>query len=301
LYLVAKFHNLKKLKHYNLQIMKYDPGNISQYFDEFGIREWDRLSSSPIGEISFEIHAHYLRQFLQCGMRVLEIGAGPGKFTQLLVEIGLRVVVADISPIQVELNRKIADEKGFAGGVEDWLVLDICDLSRIKPGSFDAVVVYGGPFSFTLDQRTQALAECRSVLRPGGLLLLSVMCLWGTAHATLANVLSIDPKVNRGIISSGDLTPETYPGRKNRFMHLFRSNELRTWLEEGGFTVLKMSASGCLSTRWESELADIRSNMELWSELLQLELEACAEPGALDMGTHLIAAACKEDRSGETI
>ena len=273
--------------------MNYDPASISHYFDEFGMLEWDRLTSSPAGEISLALHVHYLKQFIQPGMRVLEIGAGPGRFTQILVELGVHVVVGDISPVQVELNRKMACEKGFEDGVESWHVIDICDLSPISQGSFDAVVAFGGPFSYVVEKRDQALAECWRVLRPEGVLVLSVMSLWGTAHATLENVLTVDPKYNQKITSSGDLIPENYPGRVGRFMHLFRSQEIRRWLEKGDFSIFAMSATGCLSTRWDDKLPEIRTDENKWNELVRMELEACAEPGTLDMGTHLIAVARK--------
>jgi len=40
-------------------------------------------------------------------------------------------------------------------------------------------------------------------------------------------------------------------------------------------------------------LAEIRADEGKWQELLRMELEACAEPGCLDMGTHLIGVARK--------
>lgn len=151
--------------------------------------------------------------------------------------------------------------------------------------------------SYVLDQRDKALAECWRVLADDGLLLCSVMCLWGTAHRTLNNVLSLPLETNQAIISSGDLRSDTYPGRSRNFMHLFRSDELHRCLEGNGFQVLGLSAAGCLATRWDELLQEIRKDAEKWQELLDVELKASAEPGCLDMGTHLIGVARK--RSGE--
>jgi hypothetical protein len=38
-------------------------------------------------------------------------------------------------------------------------------------------------------------------------------------------------------------------------------------------------------------LKEIRNDADKWNELLRMELEACAEEGCLNMGTHLIAVA----------
>ena len=270
----------------------YDPQTVGVYFDSYGEREWQRLVASPLNEISLYIHCHYLERYIRKGARVLEIGAGAGRFTQILVELGACVVAADISAGQLELNRRHAAELGFAVGVEGWLQADICDLGRFAEASFDAVVAYGRPFSYVLDRRDTALAECRRVLKPGGALLMSVMCLWGSARRSLAEVLQgTPPEDNRRITSTGDITPQTFPGRKDNFMHLFRSPELRGWLEGAGWKVLAISASSCLADSGMIQIEKLRGDPKLWEELLRMELEASADPGCLDMGTHLIAAA----------
>jgi SAM-dependent methyltransferase len=110
------------------------------FYDQDPEREWLRLVRSPLEEIKLHIHSHYLRTYLAPGMRVLEIGAGPGRFTKVLHELGCSVVVGDISSRQLEANEAKAKELGFAASVERWLKLDICDMACLESGSFDAVV-----------------------------------------------------------------------------------------------------------------------------------------------------------------
>lgn len=274
----------------------YDPEVTARHFDDFGIREWERLTQTPSDEASLYIHTHYLEKHISKGKRVLEIGAGAGRFTQILARSGAKINVADISNVQLEINQKFAVELGFEKSVVDRQQVDICDLAQFESDSFDYVVAYGGPFSYVLDKRDLALSECLRVLRPGGLLILSVMSLWGSAHGRLDGVLSAPISVNQKITSTGDISPATFPERKSNFMHLFRAGELYEWLSSKKISILDMSASNCLSLTWDGMLKEIRNNADKWNELLRMELEACADPGCLNMGNHIIAVARKPKR-----
>lgn len=161
---------------------------------------------------------------------------------------------------------------------------------------FDFVVAYGGPLSYVIDQRDLALSECWRVLKPGGLLLFSVMSMWGSIHRFLDYIMEIPMAVNRMVIHSGDLSPDTFDN-EGHHMHMFRAAELRHWLEDSGWEIIALSASNALSTGWEDLLCQVRLDEEKWNALLQVELEACAEEASLNMGTHLIAVVKKPANS----
>jgi len=273
----------------------YHPEYVSQFYDAYGDREWQRLTATPEDEVKLHVHTHYLRKHLQAGMRVLEIGAGAGRFTQVLAGLGCRLWVADISAGQLELNRQHASSEGFEAAIENWQVMDICDMSPLPGEAFDAVVAYGGPLSYVFVRADRAVLECKRVLRPGGVVLLSVMSLWGTVHQSLRGVLAVPAAQNERITASGDLIPEYLPGNTHN-CHMYRSQELRDVLEQAGLQVVDLSASNCLSTHWNALLLERRQGQEdtsTWQELLRMEVEACAAPGCLDMGTHLLAVARK--------
>jgi SAM-dependent methyltransferase len=271
---------------------KYDSGWVEKYYDEYGDKEWRRLTQTPFDEVSLHVHTHYLEQHVQPGSHVLEIGAGAGRFTQVLTGLDCRILVADISPVQLDLNRRHGEELGFAEAVEGWVKLDVCDMSDLAPASFDAVVCYGGALSYVFERASEAIGECARVLRKDGNFLASVMSLWGTAHNALRGVLDVPVEYNKRIINTGDLTAENYP-TGHHFCHMYRAGEFRDLLSGAGLEVIAMAASNALSARWNDLLVEIRHDAEKWTELLRMELEATQEPGCLNMGTHLIAVARK--------
>jgi 2-polyprenyl-3-methyl-5-hydroxy-6-metoxy-1,4-benzoquinol methylase len=269
------------------QTSAYKPEWVAARYDERGEQEWERFSRSPVDAISLFIHTHYLREFVNPGSRVLDVGAGPGRFTQVLAEMGCRVVAADISQVQLDLHRKYAKESAFDDAVEDRLQLDVCDMHSLEAESFDAVVCYGGPLSYVFEKAPVALQECVRVCKKEGHVLASVMSLWGSAHRLLPGVLAVPPENNRKITDTGDLTPKNWDAATHH-CHMFRSGELRQMVSRSGLTVLAMSASNCVSTVWEELLREAKEDPDKWQEVLRMELEACREDGCLDVGTHMI-------------
>jgi SAM-dependent methyltransferase len=265
----------------------YDPALVAQYFDAFGAREWTRLVDTPADEVKLHVHTHFLREHIRAGMHVLDIGAGAGRFTQLLAALGATITVADLSPGQLALNRAYANQYAFAHAVTDWIEADVCDLRAFADTAFDAVVCYGGPLSYVFERRREALAELCRVTAPGGVLLLSVMSLWGTVHAKLPGILTLDAAENAHIIATGDSRLGAADGTQHH-CHMYRAHEFRGLLGATGCEVLALSASNCLSTAWGEELIAIRADAARWNELLAMEVEACAQDGSLDLGTHLI-------------
>lgn len=272
---------------------KYDREWVKSYFNEFGQKEWERWDSTTVDQIKLEVHLHYIRKYLKANARVLEIGAGPGRFTQYIAQITNRIIVADISPVQLQLNQENARNMGYSDSIQKWIECDICDLQpHFKDAEFDVVVCYGGPLSYVFEERTRAISELLRITKPNGLLLLSVMSLWGTLHHCLPLVLDLDPGINTAIIATGDLDSSKSEA-STHFSHMYRASEFRQHLEKAGAEILAMSASDCLVATWSDSLADLQKDTNKWQHLLEMEIEACCEPGCLDMGTHLIAV-CKK-------
>src|SRR5262245_21944447 len=126
----------------------YDAEQVQRFYDSLGELEWHRFEKTPADRVSLEVHRRLLAEYVEPGMRVLDAGAGPGRFTIELARIGARVVVGDLSPEQLRLNEARVAEAGCQDAVESRQLLDITDLSRFGDAGFDAVVCFGGPLSY---------------------------------------------------------------------------------------------------------------------------------------------------------
>jgi SAM-dependent methyltransferase len=260
--------------------VRYDPEHIARYFDEYGAQEWERFDASPMDRVNLEIHLRFLREHVRPGDRVLDAGAGPGRFTLELARLGATVVAGDISPRQLALHAE--KTAAVEESVEARELLDIRDLGLFDDASFDAVVCFGGPLSYVLDEAETALSELIRVTKREGRVLLSVMSLLGAARAFydyfpgMIDEFGWERAVAE-VFETHDLSADLNRGH---VLRLYRWSDLALLFERADCRIVDASASNFISV-----------GRETWDDrFLEYEIAACREPGALDGGTHLIAA-----------
>ncbi len=270
--------------------MRYDPGHISKYYDEYGEREWERFEKTPANMVNFHIHLYYLKQFIRSGDFVLEAGAGPGRFTIELAKLGAYITVGDISKTQLNLNREKVSQAGYENQVARRELLDIVDLSQFPSQSFDAVVCYGGVLSYVFDEADRAIAEMLRVTKPGGYVLLSVMSLLGSTIASLPGILQIAKQSGlesvQNVMDTGNLVGDISNGHHCR---MYRWENLKKLLSGHRCKIKCASAANFLSTVHEDALREVIAHHPgLWKRFLEWEIEFSKQPGAIDSGTHMI-------------
>jgi tRNA G46 methylase TrmB len=103
-----------------------DRERMRAFYDTLGEGEWTRLESSPRGRVVCEVHRRFHERFVHRGDHVLEIGAGPGRFTFDLAH------VTDFSAVQLELHRQRVGATPAEVAVLTRELLDVCDTSRYR-------------------------------------------------------------------------------------------------------------------------------------------------------------------------
>ena len=264
--------------------MTYDRRRAAEFFDDYGEQEWTRFEQIRMGPANFDVHAHYLRRFVRPGDRVLDVGAGPGRFTIELARIGAGVVVADVSPGQLALNREKVAEAGVEDSVVDRVVADVTDLSAFADERFDAAVCYGGPLSYVVDRADEAVAELVRVVRAGGHVLVSAMSLVGAFSHYADIVLELAARDGaqklEDVVRTGVLPQE--PDYGHLPMRLYRWRELHELLSHHA-DVVAHAAAGLMRPSEQPATPELR---EL---LVRLELDLGAEPAAIDAAEHMLA------------
>jgi len=277
--------------------MSYDPSSVSAYFDTFATREWDRLEATLQGRCNYAVHRRFLDEYVRPGMRVLDVGAGPGRFAIDLIASGARVTLVDLSPVQLALAHTRLVEQGMLDRVEDFLRLDVVDMRSIESSVYDLVVCYGGVISYARERHGEAVRELARVVRPGGAILLSVMSLHGALRLVgpldAASVLeTIDKHLDWDAILSGAQVTYTRPdsGEFHQPIALFTSIGLRATLEAAGLRVEKLACANHVLPQY-LRVPKIEESPAACDAVVKLEVAFCDHPGLIDAGGHLIAIA----------
>jgi len=264
--------------------------SIKGYYDALGEKEWDRLTETVRGRVSLEIHRRFLRRFVSPGSRVLEVGAGPGRFTLELAAIGATVVVTDVSEVQLGLNEARLRGSEAERRVERRELLDVCDTSRYADGEFDAVVAFGGPLSYAFERTEEAMRGLLRVIRPEGIVVASVMSLLGGWRYFLRAITALSEEANDKVLRTGDLRHVVSdPGA--HICQMFRWADIEALVERSGGRMVDGSASNWASLGESESLARLEADAERWGHFLEHEVAACEQLGARDGGTHILFAA----------
>ena len=135
-------------------------GNYYENYDEDG-----RLRSHH-GMVEFLTTMRYVQRYLQPGMRILEIGAGTGRYSHALARQGYRVDAVEL----LEHNIEIFQQNTMPGEPVSVIQGNAMDLSVFADATYDITLLLGPMYHlFTREDQLKALGEAIRVTKKGGI------------------------------------------------------------------------------------------------------------------------------------
>ncbi len=211
-------------------------GALRQYYDRG--REQARLGES-YGPLEFaRTQEIILRHLPPPPAVVADIGGGPGRYALWLARLGYQVVHRDLVPLHVDQLREAAgDDPRVQAAVGDARQLDL------GSGSADAVLLLGPLYHLDRrEDRLQALAEARRVVRPGGPVFAAAISRWAGRIDGMLRLRQYEtiPGSEAGLAGmerTGRLPP-LQPGSFCGYTH--RPGQLRAELSASGWRVIDL-------------------------------------------------------------
>lgn len=152
---------------------------VSGFYDHVG-NEDTRLKRTRHGQLEYLTTMSFIHRYADAKSRVLEVGAGTGRYSIALAKEGMDVtaveLVAGNLAVLQENGRGLPNLMSFQG--------DATDLGRFEDGSFDVTLVLGPMYHlYEPDEVDRAIDEAIRVTRPGGVIFFAFLSVYGIMYA----------------------------------------------------------------------------------------------------------------------
>ena len=148
---------------------KQTPSLIEKYYNKFN--EDHRLTTRH-GQVEFNTTMHFIKKFLsqlQCAkeLRALELGAGTGKYSLALCDLGCDVTAVELVKRNIEVLRSHHKK------IKTWQA-DARDISFLDDEKFDLTLVFGPLYHLHGDEnKLKVLNEAKRVTKKGGIIMIA--------------------------------------------------------------------------------------------------------------------------------
>lgn len=257
--------------------------DVTQYLiDYYSHYDEDSRLASRHGSVEFLTTMRYIEKYLRPGARVLEIGAGTGRYSHALARQGYAVDAVELVEHNIEVFRKntlpgerVAITKGNA-----------LNLSALPDDIYDLTLLLGPLYHlYNKADKRQALAEAIRVTRPGGVVfaayVISDGCLLdeGFRHGNI----DVAGYVRDGLLDEATFAARSQP--KDLF-ELVRKEDVDELMSAFPVTQLHyVAADGCaLLLREELD----RMEDEVFALYLRYHFATCERPDLLGVTSHAL-------------
>ena len=215
--------------------------DINQYIvDFYDHYDEDGRLTSKHGSVEFLTTMRYIERYIKPGDRVLEIGAGTGRYSHALARRGYQVDAVELVAHNIEIFRK----NTLPGEQITVTQGNALDLSAFSDGDYDITLLLGPLYHlYTVEDKREALREAIRVTKPGGVVF---------AAYVISDGCLIDEGFQRGkfsvaeYIEAGLLDADTFAaksGPKDLF-ELVRKEDIDALMSSFPVTRLHYVASG---------------------------------------------------------
>ncbi len=142
--------------------------------------EDSRLQRSRHGQLEYAVTMHYIHRFVKTGSRILEVGAGTGRYSAALAREGMNMTAVELVESNLSVLRNhskgLKNIQSFQG--------DATNLSRFEDQTFDMTLVLGPLYHlYETEDVQKAIDEAIRVTKENGVILFAFLSVFGIMYA----------------------------------------------------------------------------------------------------------------------
>ncbi len=232
------------------------------------------------GGVEFITTMRYVEKYLRPGCRIIEIGAGTGRYSHALARRGYRVDAVELLEHNIEIFRRNTEE-GEPVTISQGNALD---LSEYEDDKYDISLLLGPMYHlFNRDDQRRALAETVRVTKPGGI----VFAAYCMGDASILQYGFVRGKIHE-IVEKCMIDTETFETFSNPWdiFELYRKEDIDALRSDLKVTQLHyVAADG-----YANHMIDTLENMdeETYRLFLKYHLATCERPELTGYSNHTL-------------
>ena len=144
------------------------------------IDEDGRLQRTRHGQLEYRTTMTYIHRYANIQSKVLEVGAGTGRYSIALAKEGMDVTAVEL------LENNLAVLKENSKGMDNLQAFqgDTTDLGRFSNDTFDVTLILGPMYHlYETDEVNRAIDEAIRVTKPGGVMLFAFISVFAIMYA----------------------------------------------------------------------------------------------------------------------
>lgn len=132
--------------------------NLINYYNKFNE---DKRLNTRHGKVEFITSIKYIEKYLKSDSKIIDIGAGTGKYSIYLSNKGYDVTAVELVKHNLRMIEKNSSVKAYLGNA--------LDLSKFKDNSFDITILFGPMYHLiSKEDKIKALSEAKRITKKNG-------------------------------------------------------------------------------------------------------------------------------------
>ena len=151
---------------------------VSSFYNQAD--EDTRLQRTRHGQLEYAVTMHYIHRFIKPGARILEVGAGTGRYSIALAKEGMNVTAVELVESNLSVLQK--NSKGLPG-IRSFQG-DAANLSQFEDQTFDLTLELGPMYHlYEAADVQKAIDEAIRVTKRNGVILFAFLSVYGIMYA----------------------------------------------------------------------------------------------------------------------
>ncbi len=256
---------------------------IAKYYQSYD--EDGRLNTRH-GMVEFLTTMRYIERYIKPGMKVIEIGAGTGRYSHALAHRGFRVDAVELVEHNIDIF-KLRTQKGEKVTISQG---NATDLSGFEDESYDITLLLGPMYHlFEKEDQLKALSEALRVTKKGG----TVYAAYCAMDSSILTYGFIRGRIHE-LIEKCMVDPETFAACSNPWdiFELYRKEDIDMLMENFAAKRLHYVAADGYANHMRDALASM--DEKTFNLFIRYHFATCERADMVGLSHHVLDIFTKE-------